>query len=222
MKCANHPRTEAPEKCAECGKPLCAECAVKLKGGAWCRECLLRIVVEKAGREKGKRHRSRLVAGLLSILPGVGHMYLGMIGKGFALFGLLIASIFLVILYSDSTGMYWMTAFLVPTLSVLLLSYAVFDSMAIAEAIRAGREPNEISDATMKTVWERILLNRRAGGYVLLVAGAIGVLHLFDEPLGALMRQYAAVDVRITALVIPVVLLVIGIWLLGKGRRAGK
>jgi TM2 domain-containing membrane protein YozV len=221
MKCANHPRTDATAKCVECGKPFCAECAVKIVDGAWCRECLARIV-EKAGRGHGQWRQSRLLAALLSIIPGVGHMYLGMIGKGFAIFGLLIVSIFLIILYSDSTGMYWMTAFLIPTLSVLFLSYAVFDSMAIAEALRSGREATEIGDATMKTIWERVLLNRRTGGYVLLVAGSVGVLNLFEEPLGMLMRQYLSLDLRITALVIPIVLLIIGAWLLGKGRRARK
>ena len=54
--------------------------------------------------------------------------------------GLLIVTLFLVILYSDSTGMYWITAYLVPTLCVLFLCYAVFDAMAIADAQRSGRE----------------------------------------------------------------------------------
>ena len=67
-------------------------------------------------------------------------MFLGLIGKGFALMGLLIVTLFLIILYSDSTGMYWITAYLIPTLCVLFLSYAVFDAMAIADAQRSGRE----------------------------------------------------------------------------------
>ena len=82
----------------------------------------------------------KLAAALLSIIPGAGHMFLGLIGKGFALMGLLIASVFLIILYSDATGMYWMTAFLIPALGVLFLSYAVFDAMAISDARRSGRD----------------------------------------------------------------------------------
>ena len=34
----------------------------------------------------------------------------------------------------------------------------------------------------MKAVWERVLMNRRAGGWVLLIAGIVGILHLFSEP----------------------------------------
>ncbi len=120
MKCSNHPGTEAVFTCAECGKPICAECAIEIGGSAYCRESLERIV-RRAGGKRGKGRWAKLAAGLLSIVPGAGHMYLGLIGKGFALMGLLFLSVFLVILYSDSTGMYWMTAYLIPTLSVLFL-----------------------------------------------------------------------------------------------------
>jgi len=147
-------------------------------------------------------------------------MYLGLIGKGFALMGLLVASVFLVILYSDSTGMYWMTAYLVPTIGLLLLSYAVFDSLAIAEALRAGRKPQ--SDPTMDIVTERVLLNRRTGGWAILVAGIVGLLDLLEKAIGSLVRSALGIDVPVTAFVVPVVLLVIGIRLLAKGKGAPR
>ncbi len=146
-------------------------------------------------------------------------MFLGLIGKGFALMGLLFAAIFLVILYADSTGMYWMIAYLVPTLSVLFLCYALFDSMAIADAQRSGRQIALTDDDTMKAVWEKVLVNRRTGGWVLLVAGAVGVLHLFAEPFSRLTMALFSVSFPIAGLVIPVILLVIGILLLQRGRK---
>jgi TM2 domain-containing membrane protein YozV len=151
------------------------------------------------------------VAALLSIIPGAGHMYLGLIGKGFALMGLLIASIFLVILYSDTTGMYWMTAYLIPTLSVLFLSYAIFDSLNVAG-----------EDDTMKTIWERVIMNRRAAGYVVLVAGVVGLLSLLDASIGRMLREWLSLQVPITAFVVPIVLVIVGVYLLRKGRRAGS
>ncbi len=209
MKCANHARIEAVAVCAGCGKDLCAECAIALRGGAWCRECLDSLT-DQSGTARLRRGKSKLIAAVLSILPGIGHMYLGLIGKGFAMLGLLLSSIFLVILYSDATGMYWMSAFLIPTLYVLFASYAIFDSMAMTEAAA--------EDAAMKTIWERVLLNRRAAGYVLLVAGTIGVLDVFEAPLSSLMRAWLSVEFPVTALVIPVILVVIGVYLLRKGR----
>lgn len=209
MKCANHARVEAVASCAGCGKPICGECAVALgeragepaSGQSWCRECLSKAVQ--------KKHKSRLVAALLSIIPGAGHMYLGLIGKGFALMGLLIASVFLIIVYSDSTGMYWMTAYLIPTLCVLFLSYAIFDSLNAAG-----------EDDVMKTIWETVLVNRRAAGYVVLVAGLVGMLNLLDASLGRLVREWLSLEVPITAFVIPIILVVVGIFLLRKGKRA--
>ena len=146
-------------------------------------------------------------------------MFLGLIGKGFALMGLLISSIFLVILYSDATGMYWMTAYLIPTLCVLFLSYAVFDAMAISDARRTGRELPVTGDETMKAVWEKVLMNRRTGGWVLVIAGIVGVLRIFSEPLNLWIRTVLAINFPVMGLVIPVILLVLGILLLQRSRR---
>jgi len=165
------------------------------------------------------RHPNRLVAGLLSIVPGAGHMYLGQIGKGFSLMGLYLAIVFVVILYSYSTGMYWMTAYLVPTLSVLFLSYAVFDALAIAEARRGGRERGAGDDPIMTAVWERLLLNRRTFGWVLLTAGGVGLLGLVARPLDALVRDRLGIDLPLMSLVMPALLLAVGASLLRKGRR---
>jgi hypothetical protein len=219
MKCSNHPRAEAGAQCAECGKPFCAACTVELDHRAWCRDCLTRIVSATGAGARVHPGWRKLAAGLLSVVPGAGHMFLGLIGKGFALMGLLIVSVFLIILYSDATGMYWMTAYLIPALGILFLSYAVFDAMAIADARRSGRESASTDDDTMKALWERVFLNRRTLGWVLLVAGAVGVLQLFAEPFNRWTMAVLNFSFPLTALVIPVILLIIGIVLLKRGRR---
>ncbi len=173
--------------------------------------------VDRGAAAEATRKPNRWVAGLLSIVPGTGHMYLGQIGKGLSLMGLYFALVFVVILYSYSTGMYWMTAYLVPTLSALFLSYAVFDALAIAEARRAGRERGD--DPVMQGVWERLLLNRRTFGWVLLTAGTVGLLGLVARPLDALVRDRLGIDLPLMSLVMPALLLAVGAALLRKGRR---
>lgn len=148
-------------------------------------------------------------------------MYLGRIGKGFALMGFLFAAVFLVILYSASTGMYWMTAYLIPTLVVLFLSYAVFDSISVAEELRSGVEEELAEDPIMAQVWSRVLLNPRAAGYTLLIAGIIGVLSLFSAPIDRWMRENLSVNFPIAALIIPIALIVVGGLLLARSRRRG-
>jgi TM2 domain-containing membrane protein YozV len=219
MTCSNHPKTAAVATCAECGRPFCAECSIELDQRSWCRDCLARIVSKRGTDARVHPGWRKLAAALLSIIPGAGHMFLGLIGKGFALMGLLIASVFLIILYSDATGMYWMTAFLIPALGVLFLSYAVFDAMAISDARRSGRDLTTADDDTMKAVWERVLMNRRAGGWVLLIAGIVGILHLFSEPFSRWTMAQFSLSFPIAGLVIPVLLLIIGILLLRRSRK---
>ncbi|HVO39111.1 MAG TPA: hypothetical protein VMV03_08795 [Spirochaetia bacterium] len=218
MTCSNHRTIESVTTCAACGKPFCAECVVELEGRSWCRSCLSRMV-KGSGALPGRSGWRKLVAALLSLIPGAGHMFLGLIGKGFALMSLLIVSIFLIILYSDATGMYWITAYLVPTLCLLWVCYAVFDAMAIADARAAGKTLESTDDDTMKAVWERVLLNRVTGGWILLVAGVVGVLRWFSEPVSRLTSEVMNLSIPLTGLVIPVILLVIGILLLKKSRK---
>jgi hypothetical protein len=218
MKCTNHPRKEASTACVRCGKSFCDDCMVDLGGRPWCRECLAEIVASSTVVPAHPGWR-KLAAALLSLVPGAGHMFLGLIGKGFAIMGLLIVAIFLIILYSDATGMYWITAYLVPTLSVLFLSYALFDAMAIADARGSGREQPRGDDDTMKAVWERVLLNRTTTGWIILVAGIVGILRLFSEPFSRWTMALFSVSFPLTGLVIPVILLVIGILLLQRSRK---
>ncbi len=237
MKCSNHPRTDAVAACAECGKSFCAACTVELDHRMWCRDCLSRIVARTGVGARGVHPGWRkLAAALLSAIPGAGHMFLGLIGKGFALMGLLIVAVFLIILYSDATGMYWITAYLIPALSILFVSYAVFDTMAIADARRGGRQPGAPGafvpgapgafpsegtedDDTMKAVWERVLLNRRTLGWVLLIAGVVGVLRIFAEPFNRWTMAVLSFSFPLAGLLIPVILLIIGILLLKRGRK---
>ncbi len=219
MKCTNHPRTESAAACAECGRPFCADCTIELDHRTWCRDCLSRIVARTGAGARVHPGWRKLAAGCLSIIPGAGHMFLGLIGKGFALMGLLIVSVFLILLYSDATGMYWMTAYLVPTLGVLFLSYAVFDAMAIADARRGGRDAAPREDPLMTAVWERVLLNRKTTGWVVLVAGVVGLLRLFAEPFSRWTTALFSFSVPLAALVLPVILVVIGIVLLKRGRK---
>jgi hypothetical protein len=219
MKCSNHPRTDAVADCAECGKSFCAACTVELDHRAWCRDCLSRIVARTGTGARVHPGWRKLAAALLSIVPGAGHMFLGLIGKGFALMGLLLASVFLVILYSDATGMYWVSAYLIPAMGILFLSYAVFDTMAIADARRSGRESAASDDELMKAVWERVLLNRGTLGWVLLVAGGVGILGLLAEPFKRWTQAVLSFSFPLAALVVPVILLIIGILLLKRGRK---
>jgi hypothetical protein len=85
--------------------------------------------------------------------------------------------------------------------------------------MREGKRPLE--DPAMQAIWERALVSRRAIGWVLVVAGIVGVLQLLAPPIDELLRTSLGLDVPVTALVLPLVLLVAGLRLLRRGGPRG-
>ncbi|MCX5704180.1 MAG: NINE protein [Candidatus Omnitrophica bacterium] len=82
MKCANHLEKEAVGVCNHCGKSICSDCLVQLKGENYCKEC----IVAKMGKEKKEERSPALAAILIFIIGGLGQIYNGQIGKGILIF----------------------------------------------------------------------------------------------------------------------------------------
>jgi hypothetical protein len=76
MKCSYHPAVESQEPCTACKKSLCVECAHKIKGKAYCQECLIEGA-EWAATIKGLKlpSDSPKRAALCAIVPGLGAVY---------------------------------------------------------------------------------------------------------------------------------------------------
>jgi hypothetical protein len=81
MKCHYHPEADAAQECRLCSHPLCPACLVQIKGVPYCPDCLAERV-ESAARPIAPSaplpdYRSPRTAGWLSVLPGLGLLYLG-------------------------------------------------------------------------------------------------------------------------------------------------
>jgi hypothetical protein len=76
MKCSYHPAVESQEICSACNKFLCSECAHKIKGKAYCQDCLIEGA-EWASTIKGLRlpADSPKRAAVCAIIPGLGAVY---------------------------------------------------------------------------------------------------------------------------------------------------
>ena len=55
--------------------------------------CLASIVARRGAGTRVHPGWRKLAAACLSVIPGAGHMFLGLIGKGFALMGLLVVTL---------------------------------------------------------------------------------------------------------------------------------
>jgi hypothetical protein len=76
MKCSYHPAVESQEACSGCRKPLCSECAHKIKGKAYCQDCLVEGA-EWAAAAKNLRLPADAPrrAAICALIPGMGAVY---------------------------------------------------------------------------------------------------------------------------------------------------
>jgi TM2 domain-containing membrane protein YozV len=212
MECKNHAGMEADNICVECGKPICKQCAVELKNGIYCKECL-------ENRMRNGPRKSKLLTFFLSLMPGVGHMYLGLINKGLTIMFLLFASLFLVILFSGEPSMAWFPGFFIPTLSIAFVSYSIFDSLDIADKINSGK--SECFDSTLEAsiIKQKFYENRKLIGCVFLILGVISAFNLTFGYLENIMRACLGISISLPGLMLALVFVVLGILLIRKSSR---
>jgi len=76
MKCTYHPAVDSQEACRACNKPLCSECAHKIKGKPYCQDCLVEGA-EWAATVKGLRLPADAPrrAAICALIPGIGAVY---------------------------------------------------------------------------------------------------------------------------------------------------
>lgn len=92
MKCFYHYDKDLAALCSECNHPLCQDCLIDLKGVIYCRDCLEKAIApnalqkDKAVPKSKKPLKSSATATWLSILPGLGLIYLELYLKGIAIF----------------------------------------------------------------------------------------------------------------------------------------
>jgi hypothetical protein len=76
MKCSYHAAADAQEMCSACKKALCGECAHKIKGKAYCQDCLVQgadwVTTVKDLRLPSETPKR---AALFALIPGIGAVY---------------------------------------------------------------------------------------------------------------------------------------------------
>lgn len=139
MKCVNHLETDAKLRCIQCGSPICEECITEVNGEILCSECNEKNII-KATQDKiavtntgaVKKSFSGFWAFILSLFPGAGHMYLGLMNRGLQIMASFL-TIFVLMNFLYSSG------YLMP-LVVLVWFYSFFDCYHIKKSIRRGEE----------------------------------------------------------------------------------
>lgn len=123
MKCSYHSNVEFQEICTTCRKPLCNECAHKIKGKPYCQDCLVQGT-EWAATLKGLRLPADAPqrAAWLSLIPGMGAVYNNEYLKAITYFAVFAA---LIMLGSRVHGVFGFGA-------MVFLVFTMFDSYRTA------------------------------------------------------------------------------------------
>jgi len=120
MKCFEHQEQDATVQCVQCGKALCNECAVSMRGKFYCRTCLANGVSPQQLKNPG-------LAAVLSFLwTGLGQIYNGQIGKGiaFLIIGIINGLLMFVIIGFITAPIWWI--------------FNIYDAYSTANKINTG------------------------------------------------------------------------------------
>jgi hypothetical protein len=93
MNCFYHQVTLANTRCKACARPLCPACDHRVKGFTYCQDCIVAGV--EGMRSGGQQQRSYEakspgIAALLSLIPGLGSAYNGLIIKALVHFAVIV------------------------------------------------------------------------------------------------------------------------------------
>lgn len=165
MNCSNHDQTPAVAQCAQCGRALCQACAIHWQDRITCKDCLERTAPQGAHREALRK--SPVLAGLLSLLPGLGQVYVGYYLVGFI--HLVVVGLVITMISSHHDA----SPDLAPFFGLFLSFFWIFN---IIDAVRranlynahlaGGREVKPPTDSPL------------VGGIVLLIAGLVLTLEI--------------------------------------------
>ena len=196
MKCFQHADADAAGYCRQCGKALCAACRRDIRGVVYCEDCLA-ATVSVAPAVPGAPSPGAALA--LGFIPGVGAIYNGEYVK--ALVHIIIFGGLISVMNSAAVRG------LEPLLGLLLAGfyfYMPFDAYQTAKRRAAGHAPTPAG-------WEALGFGNggRAtpiGPLFLIVIGALLLLNTLD------VFRWTWQIGRFW----PVILIVLGIWLLRK------
>lgn len=197
MKCVNHDSQEASAICSICHRPICETCLVELSDRQFCRTCLEKRIEETPRAESGGKRP--FLAFLLSLIPGVGYLYLGLMQRGLQTMLVFYGAIFLAALANFAV----ITALVLP----VTIFYTVFDTLQLLKRMNEGQP---VAD---QPLFESISLESKRNllGVGLIVVGALAMLNN--------LVSFSAYYYILNRFVPPVLILGLGIYILAQSAR---
>lgn len=174
MYCSYHPVATAAVQCSHCGRPLCPSCDHRIKGYAYCQDCIVQGVarLSQPFYSHGPASSTLTIgkpktAALFSMIPGLGAVYnrqnVKALVQFIVTFGLFqMAGITGLPFFGFGGMIFWL--------------YTIFDSYRTAEALRSGHDLSHQEEHLKKLLRE----NTTSWGILLIGLGAIFLLSNLD------------------------------------------
>jgi len=169
MYCAYHPINVATVQCSNCGRALCPACDHRIKGYAYCQDCIVSGVgrlsqplpVQRPSQPQMPLYRARPGrAALFALIPGLGAVYNRQNSKALVHF-LSVAGLF-ECANASNLGIFFFGG-------LAFYLYSILDAYRTAEAMQMGIDVSE-DEARLRT---SIRQHGRAWGGLLVLLGAI-------------------------------------------------
>src|SRR5437667_6568232 len=173
MNCNYHPKNAAMAQCGNCARPLCPACDHRVRGFAFCQDCIVNGVdmlryqqSRPSSSQVVRRKTSPVIATLLSLfVPGLGAAYNGQTSKAIVHFAIF-ASFFQMAVVTDGV-----TFFVLGVFGTWL--FAAVDACRTAQLMRAGLAPDAEEDAITRQLYG----NPLAWGVTLVALGSMFLAH---------------------------------------------
>lgn len=201
MNCAYHFDREVRGICSTCGRPICEDCLVDLNGQPYCKVCLTTRV------QRPVREVNGFLRFVLSVAPGLGHLYMGLFNRGMQFFvGTILGSILLGMVVPGLLGLYIPAA----------IFFSIFDAREVHLRIAQGLEVEDKGFIDMKAV--PMQWNQKHIGYGFVIVGGLALWRvLLNDLLKVIFREnWYQVREAFNGVTLGVVAILIGIWLLKK------
>lgn len=167
MNCAYHKDQPVHGVCSTCGRPICEDCLVDLKGHAHCKPCL------EARMRQPTREINSFVRFVLSVVPGVGHLYMGLFQRGLQLMVITALGVLLLAMIEPLLGFY------IPA----SIFFSIFDAREAHLRIGQGLEVEDKGFFDLQKI--QMHWHPRYIGYALIVIGAVAI---FNTVVGDMLR----------------------------------
>ena len=195
MTCSYHTQSAARVQCTSCNRGLCAACDHRIKGYAYCQDCIVRGIESLSHHhyQPGRSKTKARLAALCALIPGMGAVYNRQNLKA-------------VVHFVSIVGLFNLTKLhILPGLFSLagmaVYIYSMMDAYRTAERISQG-ESAEADEARFK---RRLAKRAPALGVGLILLGTIMVIQI--------LRPIVFIN---PARLLPVALIILGGYLLTK------